>query len=198
MHWRFLASARSPPRSGRLSAIVAKTMPFAIARTPVENPAGVCGSQSGPVTPLEHDRLQYRALVAAISLMRRAFGRFVTLMMAWMAGTCRVERRSAPNAGSNNRSRRQQACGCGRPSRTRCADTNERPAQGPLLPFGNAWRRDFTLPQIEPIEVHDLGPGGDEVLHEFVSRVVLCIDFGHRAQLRVRSEDQITASSQTI
>ncbi len=39
--------------------------------------------------------------------------------------------------------------------------------------------------KIEAIEVHHLGPGGDEVLHEGLLGVAAGIDLGERAELGV-------------
>ena len=39
--------------------------------------------------------------------------------------------------------------------------------------------------EIEPVGVHHLGPGLDEVAHELLLMPLLGIDFGRRAQLRV-------------
>src|SRR5262249_46556974 len=47
------------------------------------------------------------------------------------------------------------------------------------------------LHKIEPVEVHDLVPGIDEVPHELVLRIVARIDLGQRAQLGVRPEDEV-------
>src|SRR5262245_8678274 len=47
--------------------------------------------------------------------------------------------------------------------------------------------------EIEPVEVHDLGPGRHEVAHEFLLGVAAAIDFRERTELRVRSEEQIDA-----
>src|SRR5260370_1270341 len=48
---------------------------------------------------------------------------------------------------------------------------------------------------IEAIEVHHLGPRRHEVLYELLLRVRAGIDFGQRAQLRVRAEDQVGAGA---
>jgi len=45
--------------------------------------------------------------------------------------------------------------------------------------------------EIEAIGVHHLGPRGHEVLNELLLGVCACIDFRERAELRVRSEDQV-------
>ena len=49
--------------------------------------------------------------------------------------------------------------------------------------------------EIEAVGVHHLGPGRDEVLHELLLAIVACIDFGERAQLGVRAEDQVDAGA---
>jgi hypothetical protein len=49
------------------------------------------------------------------------------------------------------------------------------------------------LNEVEAIGVHDLGPGGDEVVDELLLIVVLRIDLGIGAQDRVRAEHQIHA-----
>src|SRR5579872_1444279 len=43
--------------------------------------------------------------------------------------------------------------------------------------------------EIEPIEIHNLFPSGDEVVHEVIR--LDRVDFGDRAQLRIRTEDQV-------
>src|SRR5690348_12841261 len=45
--------------------------------------------------------------------------------------------------------------------------------------------------EVEAIEVHDLGPRGDEVLHKRLLRVVTCIDFRDRPELGVRAENEV-------
>jgi hydrogenase expression/formation protein HypE len=45
--------------------------------------------------------------------------------------------------------------------------------------------------QVEAVQVHHLGPGGDEVAHELGPRCRLRVDLGQRAQLRVGAEDQV-------
>src|SRR5207253_2633934 len=45
--------------------------------------------------------------------------------------------------------------------------------------------------EVEPIEAHHLVPGSREVFHELLLRVRGPIDFRERAQLRVRTEDQV-------
>jgi hypothetical protein len=47
---------------------------------------------------------------------------------------------------------------------------------------------------IEAIEIHHLFPSGDELAHELVLRVVARVDLRERAELRVRSEDEIDAA----
>ena len=44
---------------------------------------------------------------------------------------------------------------------------------------------------VVPVEVHDLDPGGDEVAHELLLRVVARVDLGERPQLGVRAEDEV-------
>ena len=41
------------------------------------------------------------------------------------------------------------------------------------------------LGEVEAVELHDLGPRGDEVLHELVPRVLGGVHLGQRPQLRV-------------
>src|SRR6185312_1316526 len=48
---------------------------------------------------------------------------------------------------------------------------------------------------VEAVEVHDFRPCGDEVFHEFPLRSGDGVDFSERAQLRVRTEDQVDARS---
>src|SRR5689334_6567368 len=45
--------------------------------------------------------------------------------------------------------------------------------------------------EVEAVEVHDLVPGGDEVAHELLLRVVAGVDLGQGAELGVRAEDQV-------
>src|SRR5690606_20135692 len=47
--------------------------------------------------------------------------------------------------------------------------------------------------QVEPVGVHHLGPGPDEVLDELLLPALLGIDLALRAQLGVRAEDQVGA-----
>src|SRR5688572_2364361 len=54
------------------------------------------------------------------------------------------------------------------------------PASSPLL-------RD----QIEAIEVHHLVPRGDEVAHELLLCVLACVDLRERAELGMRTEDEV-------
>src|SRR6266508_6130802 len=44
---------------------------------------------------------------------------------------------------------------------------------------------------VESVEVHDLVPGGDEVAHELLLRVVCCVDLGEGSELRVGAEDEV-------
>ncbi len=44
---------------------------------------------------------------------------------------------------------------------------------------------------VEAVEVHDLGPGGDEVSDEFVAGIGTGVDFGDGAQLGVGAEDEV-------
>src|SRR5690606_1540394 len=41
------------------------------------------------------------------------------------------------------------------------------------------------------VEIHDLGPGADEVLHEPRIAVARAVHFGDRTQLGVRAEDEV-------
>lgn len=45
--------------------------------------------------------------------------------------------------------------------------------------------------EVETVRVHDLGPSGDEIFDELLSRVAAAIDFGDGAELGVRSKDEI-------
>src|SRR5262245_9910512 len=47
------------------------------------------------------------------------------------------------------------------------------------------------LRAVEPIEVHHLVPGADEVAHELLLRIVAGVGLGERAQLGVRAEDEV-------
>ena len=51
------------------------------------------------------------------------------------------------------------------------------------------------LEEVEAVGVHDLGPGGDEVLHELLLGIAGAVGFGQRPQLRVRTENQIRAGA---
>src|SRR5690242_21937540 len=51
--------------------------------------------------------------------------------------------------------------------------------------------RDEGSGEVEAIEVHDLVPRGNEVVHELVLRVVTCVDLGDGSELRVRTEDEV-------
>lgn len=53
------------------------------------------------------------------------------------------------------------------------------------------WR--LACHQVEAVGVQDLGTGGDEVVHEFLTAVVLRLDLGVRTQNRVRTEDEVGA-----
>src|SRR5947208_13147987 len=48
---------------------------------------------------------------------------------------------------------------------------------------------------VESIQIHDLVPRGHEVTHELLLRVVTCVDFSERAQLRVRTEHKVDPSA---
>ena len=45
--------------------------------------------------------------------------------------------------------------------------------------------------KVEPVGVHHLGPGSDEVLDELLFAAFLGIDFGGRSKLTIRAKDQI-------
>src|SRR5687767_10676418 len=45
--------------------------------------------------------------------------------------------------------------------------------------------------EVEPIEVHDLVPRSDEVTHELLLRVVLCVDLRDGSELGIRTEDEV-------
>jgi len=49
------------------------------------------------------------------------------------------------------------------------------------------------LAAVEPVQVHHLGPGGDEVLNELRLGIGGGVDLGHGPQLRVGTEDQVDA-----
>ena len=51
---------------------------------------------------------------------------------------------------------------------------------------------------VEAVEVHDLGPGCDEVLDELFVRVGAGVDFGDSAQFGVGAEDQVDACSRPL
>ncbi|KAJ0159871.1 hypothetical protein CTA2_8973 [Colletotrichum tanaceti] len=59
----------------------------------------------------------------------------------------------------------------------------------------NQWLSPFflVLLQVEAVEVHDLGPGGDEVADELFVGVGAGVDLGDGAQLRVGAEDEVGA-----
>ena len=54
----------------------------------------------------------------------------------------------------------------------------------------SGWERASAV-QVEPVELHHLDPGGDEVAHELLLRVVAGVDLRQGPQLRVRAEDQV-------
>src|SRR5580700_3574286 len=45
--------------------------------------------------------------------------------------------------------------------------------------------------QVEPVEVHDLVPGRDEVSDELLLGVIAGVDLGDGPQLGIRAEDQV-------
>src|SRR5579883_2402 len=47
--------------------------------------------------------------------------------------------------------------------------------------------------EVEAIGVHDLDPGRDEILHEFLLGIGAGVDFREGAKLRMRSENQVDA-----
>jgi len=49
--------------------------------------------------------------------------------------------------------------------------------------------------KVEAVEVHDLVPGGHEVVHEILIGVVARIDLGERPELGVGAEDQVDAGA---
>jgi len=49
------------------------------------------------------------------------------------------------------------------------------------------------LLQVKPVEVHHLGPGGDEGVDEFFFGVGGGVDLGEGAELRVGAEDEVDA-----
>src|SRR5687767_6482720 len=44
---------------------------------------------------------------------------------------------------------------------------------------------------VEPIQIHDFVPRRHEVSHELLLRIVTCVDFRKRAELRVRTEHKV-------
>src|ERR1035441_8271027 len=49
--------------------------------------------------------------------------------------------------------------------------------------------------EVETVEVHDLDPRRDEVVHELLPRVIARVDLCERAQLGVRAEDEVDATA---
>src|SRR5580765_8577018 len=49
------------------------------------------------------------------------------------------------------------------------------------------------LGEIKAVNVHHLSPYGDEVLNKLFLRILTCIHFRNRSELRVRTEEQIGA-----
>ncbi len=45
--------------------------------------------------------------------------------------------------------------------------------------------------EVEAVQVHDLGPGGDEGVDELLLRVGCGVDLGEGAELGVGAEDQV-------
>src|SRR5947207_10081023 len=49
--------------------------------------------------------------------------------------------------------------------------------------------------QVEPVEVHDLAPGGNEVADELLLRVAARVDLSDRPELGVGTEDQVETAA---
>ncbi|OBQ38103.1 MAG: hypothetical protein AN484_24515 [Aphanizomenon flos-aquae WA102] len=56
---------------------------------------------------------------------------------------------------------------------------------------GRRWAERLLLGEVEAVELHHLGPGGDEVLHELLLAVGAGVDLGQGAELRVGAEDEV-------
>src|SRR5690242_15073500 len=84
-------------------------------------------------------------------------------------------------------------------------DTNERRGAGPRwagrLLAVLRWAAAAAGPdsvQVEAVQVHDLRPGGGEVLHELLGAVRAGVDLGDRPQLRVRAEHQVDGGGRPL
>src|SRR5450755_3419219 len=49
--------------------------------------------------------------------------------------------------------------------------------------------------EVETVEVHDLDPSRDEIVRELLPRVIARVDLRERAQLGVRTEDEVDAAA---
>src|SRR5689334_5928085 len=54
------------------------------------------------------------------------------------------------------------------------------------------------IADVEPIEVHHLGPGGGEIADEFFARIIAGVDLCQSAQLRVRSKQQVDPAGRPL
>src|SRR5262249_36231714 len=119
--------------------------------------------------------------------------------------SCTPAGRRVPAAGESSSLERM----CAAPSAAHTSTTSARRAK-PVLPGGPSRRMapcDPACPgspgaphrrsgrgwsgQVEPVEVHDLVPRGNEVADELLRRVVARVDLGDRTELGVGAEDQV-------
>ena len=68
-------------------------------------------------------------------------------------------------------------------------------AKAASRPAGQRPARTAGSAEVEPVEVQDLDPRGDEVRHELLARVIAGVDLGERAQLGVRAEHEVDAGA---
>ena len=52
--------------------------------------------------------------------------------------------------------------------------------------------------EVEAIRIHDLVPGGNEVLNKLRARIRFAVDFGQSAKLRVGAEDEVGAGGRPL
>ena len=57
--------------------------------------------------------------------------------------------------------------------------------------MGGRWTDRLLLREVEAVELHDLRPSGDEVVHELRLTIGAGVDLGQGAELRVGAEDEV-------
>src|SRR3954451_3532448 len=81
-----------------------------------------------------------------------------------------------------------------RPSSARRSASSRQPAwrDGPRdCGWPSRWREAIPSAKVEPVERHDLVPGGGEVADELLAGVVGGVDLRERSKLRVGAEDEV-------